>query len=376
MIIFFEGLLSFFSPCVLPLVPLYIGYLSGQGEKKPSQKKLFLLTICFIIGIFLAIFLLNISVQVISSFFKEHMILITRIGGIFIILLGLYQFGFLHSQTLSQTKRFSIEKRPSSQILFAFLLGFTFGFAWTPCIGPALASVFILGSSSGSFLLSQILVIFYAFGLTLPFFNIGLFTNQALSWLKRHQKWMNITVKIGAILLIVIGITMVTGQMNDISQSMSSTQDSSIEKNTVEKEQFPLPYTLKNQYQQSVSFQDLKGKVVFLNFWATWCPPCQNELPEIQKLYETYQNSDKVAIITIVNPGHGEKSEAEIIKFLNEKDYNMPVLFDNGEVTSYFQISSLPTTFILDQTGKPYGYAIGQLNKEMMESMIQEVLEK
>ena len=120
----------------------------------------------------------------------------------------------------------------------------------------------------------------------------------------------------------------------------------------------------------------MKGKVVFLNFWATWCPPCQNELPEIQKLYETYQNSDKVAIITIVNPGHGEKSEAEIIKFLNEKDYNMPVLFDNGEVTSYFQISSLPTTFILDQTGKPYGYAIGQLNKEMMESMIQEVLEK
>ncbi|MFQ9634748.1 MAG: cytochrome c biogenesis CcdA family protein, partial [Coprobacillus cateniformis] len=136
-LVFFEGLFSFFSPCVLPLIPLYVGYLSGQShdEEKPSRKKLFLLTTCFIIGIFIAIFLLNISVQVISSFFKEHMTLMTRIGGILIIILGLYQFGVIRSQKLSQTKRFSMKKYMPSQFIFAFVLGFTLGFAWTPCIG-------------------------------------------------------------------------------------------------------------------------------------------------------------------------------------------------------------------------------------------------
>ena len=77
-----------------------------------------------------------------------------------------------------------------------------------------------------------------------------------------------------------------------------------------------------------------------------------------------------------MTPGNGEKTTSEIIDFINEKGYNMPVLFDNGEVSSYFKISSLPTTFIIDQSGKPYGYAVGQLNLEIMESMIDEVLKK
>ncbi|MFR7592069.1 MAG: cytochrome c biogenesis protein/redoxin [Longibaculum sp.] len=321
-LVFFEGLFSFFSPCVLPLIPLYIGYLSGQNHEgeKPTRQKLLILTTCFIIGIFIAIFLLNISVQFISSFFKEHMILITRIGGVLIIILGLYQFGIFHSQKLSQTKRLSIQKHSSSQVLFAFILGFTFGFAWTPCIGPALASILILGTSSGSFIISNLLVVIYALGLTLPFFIVGLFTEQALDWLSKRKRWMNIAVKAGAILLIVIGITMITGKMNDISRYMSRASAPTIgEKKSVEKEEFPLPYTLQDQHQKNISFQDLKGKVVFLNFWATWCPPCQRELPEIQKLYEKYKDSDKVAIITIVTPGNGEKTASEIYRLYKRK---------------------------------------------------------
>lgn len=378
-IVFFEGLFSFFSPCVLPLIPLYIGYLSGQNhnEEKPTRRKLFFLTTCFIIGIFIAIFLLNVSVQFISSFFKEHMTLITRMGGILIILLGLYQFGIIKSTKLSQTKRISFQKYFPSQFLFAFILGFTFGFAWTPCIGPALASILILGSSSGSFIISNVLVIIYAIGLTLPFFIVGLFTDQALEWLNQRKKWMNMAVKAGATLLIIIGITMITGQMNDISSYMGEiSTPTATQKENVEKEQFPLPYILKDQHNQDISFADLKGKVVFLNFWTTWCPPCQRELPEIQKLYEKYKNSQDVAVLTIVQPGGREKSQTEIMEFLNEKGYNMPVLFDTGELSSYFQVSSLPTTFMIDSNGKPYGYAVGQLNLEIMESMIKEVKEK
>ena len=164
--------------------------------------------------------------------------------------------------------------------------------------------------------------------------------------------------------------------MNDISSYMGKISAPTVSEKKTAIEKYPLPYSLKDQNQNHISFQDLKGKVVFVNFWATWCPPCQRELPEIQKLYEKYKDDKNVAVITIVNPGHGEKTEPEIIEFLNENGYNMPVLFDDGEVTRYFQVSSLPTTFMIDKTGKPYGYAVGQLNLEIMESMIQEVLEK
>lgn len=130
MLIFIEGLLSFFSPCVLPLLPVYMGYISGNIDvKKPyAQRTIFFLTLCFIVGIFTAIFLLNASLTLFQSVLQEYITWIIRVGGIFIILLGIHQLGIIKFHTLEKTVKLNIKRKHKSSFVFAFLLGFTLVF--------------------------------------------------------------------------------------------------------------------------------------------------------------------------------------------------------------------------------------------------------
>ena len=375
-LVFVEGLVSFLSPCVLPIIPIYMGYLAGNSnEKRNSNKKVLLFTISFIFGILLAIFLMNASINLLQSFLKEHMTLFVRIGGILIVLLGIYQLGFIKINFLQRTFRFSLKTDNKMNVMVAFIMGFTFSFAWTPCIGPALSSILLLAASSGDFWYSNFLMITYAFGFTLPFLVLGLFTNKALNWLNSHRDIVKYTTKIGAVILIIFGLMMFSGKLNTISNYMSPSQGQ-VSTNQAENSDDSVNYgnALLNQDDKPISLADYHGKVVFLNFWATWCPPCQREMPEIQKLSEKYQNSEDIAILTVVMPGGQEMDAAGIKKFLKEKGFTMPVIFDDGRLSSSFQITSLPTTYMFDRDGNVYGSVVGQLSSDMMENIIDRTL--
>ena len=375
-LVFVEGLVSFLSPCVLPIIPIYMGYLAGNSnEKRNSNKKVLLFTISFIFGILLAIFLMNASINLLQSFLKEHMTLFVRIGGILIVLLGIYQLGFIKINFLQRTFRFSLKTDNKMNVMVAFIMGFTFSFAWTPCIGPALSSILLLAASSGDFWYSNFLMIIYAFGFTLPFLVLGLFTNKALNWLNSHRDIVKYTTKIGAVILIIFGLMMFSGKLNTISDYMSPSQGQ-VSTNQAENSDDSVNYgnALLNQDDEPISLADYHGKVVFLNFWATWCPPCQREMPEIQKLSEKYQNSEDIAILTVVMPGGQEMDAAGIKKFLKEKGFTMPVIFDDGRLSSSFQITSLPTTYMFDRDGNVYGSVVGQLSSDMMENIIDRTL--
>ena len=375
-LVFVEGLVSFLSPCVLPIIPIYMGYLAGNSnEKRNSNKKVLLFTISFIFGILLAIFLMNASINLLQSFLKEHMTLFVRIGGILIVLLGIYQLGFIKINFLQRTFRFSLKTDNKMNVMVAFIMGFTFSFAWTPCIGPALSSILLLAASSGDFWYSNFPMIIYAFGFTLPFLVLGLFTNKALNWLNSHRDIVKYTTKIGAVILIIFGLMMFSGKLNTISNYMSPSQRQ-VSTNQAENSDDSVNYgnALLNQDDKPISLADYHGKVVFLNFWATWCPPCQREMPEIQKLSEKYQNSEDIAILTVVMPGGQEMDAAGIKKFLKEKGFTMPVIFDDGRLSSSFQITSLPTTYMFDRDGNVYGSVVGQLSSDMMENIIDRTL--
>lgn len=375
-LVFVEGLVSFLSPCVLPIIPIYMGYLAGNSnEKRNSNKKVLLFTISFIFGILLAIFLMNASINLLQSFLKEHMTLFVRIGGILIVLLGIYQLGFIKINFLQRTFRFSLKTDNKMNVMVAFIMGFTFSFAWTPCIGPALSSILLLAASSGDFWYSNFLMIIYAFGFTSPFLVLGLFTNKALNWLNSHRDIVKYTTKIGAVILIIFGLMMFSGKLNTISNYMSPSQGQ-VSTNQAENSDDSVNYgnALLNQDDKPISLADYHGKVVFLNFWATWCPPCQREMPEIQKLSEKYQNSEDIAILTVVMPGGQEMDAAGIKKFLKEKGFTMPVIFDDGRLSSSFQITSLPTTYMFDRDGNVYGSVVGQLSSDMMENIIDRTL--
>ncbi|WP_455684729.1 redoxin domain-containing protein [Thomasclavelia sp.] len=375
LLVFIEGLLSFLSPCVLPIIPIYMGYLAGNSNKKRnSNKKVLLFTISFIFGILLAIFLMNASINLLQGFLKEHMTLFVRIGGVVIVLLGIYQLGFIKINFLQRTFRFSLKIGNKMNVMIAFVMGFTFSFAWTPCIGPALSSILILAASSGDFWYSNFLMIIYALGFTLPFLVLGLFTNKALNWLNSHNNIVKYTTKIGAVILIVFGLMMFSGKLNTISNYMSPQNQVSTDQSSNLDKSADSNSVLLDQNGEPISLSDYHGKVVFLNFWATWCPPCQREMPEIQKLFEKYKDSNDIAIVTVVMPGGREMDASGIKKFLKEKGFTMPVIFDDGRLSNEYQITSLPTTYMLDRNGDKYGSVVGQLTNDMMENIIDRTL--
>ncbi len=390
--VFLQGLLSFFSPCVLPLLPLYIGYLSGgtaqvgeDGNIDYKQKKVWINTLFFVLGISFTFFLLGLGVSAMGSFFCDNRLLFTRIGAIIIIFFGLYQLGlFGKSNVLNKEHRFllPLEKMKMSPVT-AFVMGFAFSFAWTPCIGPVLTSVLLMTATARTQLAGMTLIGVYTLGFVLPFLAVGVFTTKLLALFKKHRGVVKYTVKIGAILMILMGLLMFTGKMNEVSGYLSEASVAEDrEENDVGTEETAVPaidFELTDQYGETHTLADYKGKIIFLNFWATWCPPCRAELPDIQKLYEEYAaaGDDSVVMIGVAAPGYGgEKSAEEIAAFLEENGYTYPVLMDEGgELFLQYGVYSYPTTFMIDKDGNVFGYASGQLSEDIMRDIIRQTVE-
>ena len=393
--VFFQGLLSFFSPCVLPLIPIYIGYLSGgtgqigeDGRIHFKRSKVLFHTVFFVLGVSFAFFLLGLGFSAMGNFLKENQIWFARIGGVIVILFGLYQMGFLgKSYFLGKERRlpFKLDLLAMSPVT-ALVMGFTFSFAWTPCVGPALASVLLMTASAATKVTGFLYIAVYTAGFVLPFLAVGLFTTTLLEFFKNHMKVVHYTVKIGGILMIFMGILMLTGKMNAVSGALSSTetQEEATETEPEEEEEAAeevktipaIDFTLKDQYGNTHTLSDYKGKTVFLNFWATWCSPCRAEMPDIQKLYEEFQQED-VVILGVAAPNLGrEKSEEGIKGFLEENGYTYPVVMDtDAEAFQAYGINSFPTTFMIDKDGNVFGYIPGQLSEETMRDIIRQTVD-
>lgn len=390
--VFFQGLLSFFSPCVLPLIPIYIGYLSGgtgqigeDGRIHFKRSKVLFHTVFFVLGVSFAFFLLGLGFSAMGNFLKENQIWFARIGGVIVILFGLYQMGFLgKSYFLGKERRlpFKLDLLAMSPMT-ALVMGFTFSFAWTPCVGPALASVLLMTASASTKITGFLYIAVYTAGFVLPFLAVGLFTTTLLEFFKSHMKVVHYTVKIGGILMIFMGILMLTGKMNAVSGALSSTetQEEATETESEEEEEAAeevktipaIDFTLKDQYGNTHTLSDYKGKTVFLNFWATWCSPCRAEMPDIQKLYEEFQQEEEdIVILGVAAPNLGrEKSEEGIKGFLEENGYTYPVVMDTeAEAFQAYGINSFPTTFMIDKDGNVFGYIPGQLSEETMRDII------
>ena len=424
--VFLQGLLSFFSPCVLPLLPVYMGYLSGgtlkedeDGNKHYDRSKVMLNTLFFVIGISFAFFLLGMGLSALGRFFSGNQLIFVRVGGIIVIMFGLYQLGiFGSSRLLSSERRLPINiSKLTMSPLTALVMGFVISFAWSPCIGPVLSSVLIMAASSASTSVGFLLIGVYTLGYIIPFLLVGVFTTSLLEFFGKHRGVVKYSVKIGAVLMIFMGILMFTGKLNSISSYLSQftgaqvgvedtrgadvdavAEDSVVaqdaeaeavsdaeavssetaqEEASQEKEKIPAPdFTLVDQYGQTHSLSDYRGKIVFLNFWATWCPPCRAEMPDIQALYEKYSKdeSSDVVILGVAFPNVGSETDVEgITKFLEENGYTYPVVMDEGGTLQLpYYITAFPTTFMISADGNVLGYIPGSMTKDIMEDVIQQ----
>lgn len=229
LLVFLEGFLSFFSPCVLPLIPVYISYLAGNGKKINmdgtiiyNRKIVFLNTLFFILGISSVFYLLGISFSALGTFFNQHKVLLSRIGGTIIIVMGLVQLNIIKLNFLKMEKRFHLDlSKIQMNPIAAYIMGFTFSFAWTPCVGPALSSVLIMASNASSSLIGNLLVLIYTLGFIIPFLILGLFTTEALNLLKEKRNLLKYTIKIGGFILILMGIMTFTGTFTALSRYLA-----------------------------------------------------------------------------------------------------------------------------------------------------------
>lgn len=216
-IAFVAGLFTFASPCVLPFVPGYLSYMVGmsiydmQHREKGYMRRLAALhAISFILGFSIIFICLGVSATLIGEALAQYRPIIRKIGGVIVIVFGLHLTGIFKLKFLSAKKAFTLKERKSITLAGSVLAGIIFAFAWTPCVGPILASILLYAGASDTLGLGIPLLIAYSLGLGIPFFACSLAINWILSHFGRLGRFLAVTSVVGGIFLICLGVLLVT----------------------------------------------------------------------------------------------------------------------------------------------------------------------
>jgi len=214
-IAFLAGLISFLSPCVLPLIPGYISYISGSTLDEISKKKGSLIifkTIFFTLGFSFVFIALGLTASFIGNFFLINSDFFRIVAGIIIIFFSLQLMGILNLKFMNSDMRF-FTNQYSNNLAFPFVVGAAFGFGWTPCIGPILGSILTLAAIETNAVKSILLLSFYSLGLAIPFVISGILINKFIFFSKSIKKYMPLITKAGGFILLLTGIAILTGQL-------------------------------------------------------------------------------------------------------------------------------------------------------------------
>jgi len=213
---FGAGLLSFLSPCVLPLIPGYISYVSGQSLQEVIKSKKInpFPLILFCCGFSTVFIIFGASASLLGQLFLQNSETLRVLAGVIIVIFSLQLIGIINIPYLNFEKRF--DARDSKNVFFPYIIGLAFGFGWTPCIGPILGSILALASIEDTLARAILLLIFYSLGLALPFILSGYLIQRFLLLSKNFKRNMNLISKIGGIILLITGILILTNQLQVI----------------------------------------------------------------------------------------------------------------------------------------------------------------
>lgn len=230
------GILSFFSPCILPIIPSYMFFISGTSaaalnasastekvEVQPQQRQILLSALFFILGFSLIFIALGATATSLGSMLKAQQELLRKIGGIVVILLGLHMMGLIQIKALLYEKRLHLKARPPGY-LGAFLIGLSFALGWTPCIGPILGAILAIASTKASVTEGITLLSVYSLGLAIPFFITALMMDRIFIHFRRFQKHMQTISVASGIFLVVVGILIFTNFLQKLSNGLQALQ--------------------------------------------------------------------------------------------------------------------------------------------------------
>jgi cytochrome c-type biogenesis protein len=231
---FLAGLLTFVSPCVLPLIPVFLSFLTGvadltgDGAGAPNRKQIFFHVLAFVAGFSAVFVLLGASATALGHVLFEHQDRILRVGGVIVVLFGLFMMGLIPVNFLNRDFRVHLRQKPAG-FAGSFIVGAAFGFGWTPCVGPILGSILLMASTSESVWLGMKLLLVYSLGLAVPFLAAALLLENFLRLLRRLRGVLIWVERASGAFLVLVGALMVSGHFSRltswIAQGFSSWTD-------------------------------------------------------------------------------------------------------------------------------------------------------
>lgn len=382
---FLAGILSFLSPCVLPLVPGYVSLISGVSVERlkdgvSSRRAVILNSLAFNAGLSIIFVALGTTAGLVGAAVLSNP-WVRIIGGLVIIAFGLQLIGLLKISALYKDTRFFSNEKPRG-MLGSLTLGFAFAAGWTPCIGPILGGIIGLAATSGGWRSGLILSSFYSAGLAVPFLFTGLGINKFLSFYGSFRKHLHKVEVFSGIVLILIGLLVMTNRVTILASSWLASVLPNLESRLKIDDGSGKPATVAAesalaapdvQFTKpdggSLRLTDLRGRVVVLNFWATWCIPCRSEIPALNSMQKALLGEG----LTVVGVSYDDTPEL-IREFQNDLRQDYMVVLGGKDVGSQLPATPLPTTYIIDRQGRIREKFIGEKTQAAFEAVIKPLL--
>ena len=394
-IAFLGGIASFLSPCVLPLVPGYISLMSGvsidnlkQGSSAGARRAVMLNSLAFNVGLSVIFLALGttagwLGAGVLNNFW------IRLAGGLVIIAFGLQLIGLLKIGALYKETRLFSNEKPRG-MLGSLTLGIAFAAGWTPCIGPILGGIIGLAATSGGWRSGLMLSAFYSAGLAIPFLVTGLGINQFLGFYSNFRKHLHKVEVVSGAVLIAVGLLVATGYSTLLTSSKLATILPDLEGSLSRLIKPPPPPTssaanttgVKFEPAPDVQFQtlagapfhlsELRGHVVLLNFWATWCIPCREEIPTLNSL----QHDLEAKGLKVVGASLEDTVDGVNAYQRDTRKFEYAVLIGGSEARAQFEPPALPTTYLIDRQGRIRDKIIGARDRAGWEATVKPLLDE
>ena len=392
-IAFVAGILSFLSPCVLPLVPGYISLMSGVsidrlkegGSGSKARSAVILNSLAFNAGLSVIFLALGTTAGLVGASILSNP-WVRIIGGLVIIAFGLQLIGLLKLSALYKDTRFFSDENPRGP-LGSFTLGIAFAAGWTPCIGPILGGIIGLAAASGGWRSGLMLSAFYSAGLAVPFLLTGLGLNQFLSFYGKFRRHLHKVEVVSGVVLIIVGLLVMSGKSTMLTSStlaawlpnaegwikIKSTAPTAPANDLTKNNFEPAPEV---QFQtlagQPFTLGQLRGHVVLLNFWATWCIPCREEIPVLNAMqHDLEARGLKIVGASLEDTADGVNSyQKEVRKF----EYQ--VVVGGSEAQARFGGTPLPTTYLIARDGRIRQKIIGARDRGGWEAAVKPLLDE